>query len=213
MAKVLIIGASRGIGLDSVKQALDHGHEVRAFARSATSIPINHPNLQKHPGNALNEADIRSSLEGMDAVVQVLGIAAGPEMIFGPVTLFSAATRILVHEMEEKHVHRLIAVTGFGAGDSRDRISCLQLLPFQLFLGRAYDDKDLQERMIEESGLDWTIARPGILTNGTKTDHYRVLENHESWKNGIISRADVADFLVRQIDHDGYVRKKPVLIC
>lgn len=213
MAKVLIIGASRGIGFEAVKQALDHEHDVRAFARSAKSIPINHPNLEKRPGDALNEADIRSALKGIDAVIQVLGIAAGPKMIFGPVTLFSAATRILVREMEAGSVHRLIAVTGFGAGDSRERIRCFQVLPFQLFLGRAYDDKDVQERLVEGSGLDWTIVRPGILTNRAKTADYHILEDPESWKNGIISRADVADFLVKQIDDDRYVRKKPVLIC
>ena len=59
---------------------------------------------------------------------------------------------------------RLICVTGFGAGDSRASISCLQRLPFQMVFGRAYADKSVQERLIKDSSLDWTIVRPGVLT-------------------------------------------------
>jgi len=104
-------------------------------------------------------------------------------------------------------------VTGFGSGDSRASISCLQRLPFQIVFGRAYDDKTLQEKLIKESELDWTIARPGVLTSGPRTGGgYRILAEASQWSNGIISRADVAEFLVRQIGDGAYIRKTPVLI-
>jgi putative NADH-flavin reductase len=103
-------------------------------------------------------------------------------------------------------------VTGFGAGDSRASISCLQRLPFQIVFGRAYDDKSLQEQLIKESELDWTIARPGVLTSGPRTGQYQILSEASQWRNGIISRADVAEFLVRQIGDQTYIRKAPVLI-
>ena len=153
-----------------------------------------------------------SALNGIDTVVQALGIAAGPEMLVGPVRLFSDATRILIPAMQDKSVGRLICVTGFGAGDSRDSVGCLQRIPFRIFLGRAYDDKNIQERLIRESDLDWVIVRPGVLTNGRRTGRYRVLDEPGSWRNGLISRADVADFIVRQIDDDAYVGKAPVLV-
>jgi putative NADH-flavin reductase len=114
--------------------------------------------------------------------------------------------------MEARGVKRLVCVTGFGAGDSRSSISCLQRVPFRFFLGHAYDDKDVQERLIRESALDWTIARPGVLTNGPRTGRYKILDQASQWRNGIISRADVADFLVRHIDGAEYVRKTPVLV-
>ena len=107
---------------------------------------------------------------------------------------------------------RLISVTGFGAGDSRPSISCLQRLPFQIVFGRAYDDKSVQERLIKDSLLEWTIARPGVLTNGRRTKRYRILDKPSVWRNGIISRSDVADFLVRQIEDRTYLRKAPVLV-
>jgi putative NADH-flavin reductase len=102
----------------------------------------------------------------------------------------------------------LIGVTGFGAGDSRASISSLQRIPFQIFFGRAYEDKGL----IKESGLDWTIARPGVLTGGPRTGRYKILSEASDWRNGTISRSDVAEFLVRQIEDQTYVRQAPVLV-
>jgi len=210
MARVLIIGASRGIGLETTRQALEAGHTVRAFARSAGEIMISDPKLEKRRGNALRRSDVVAAVTGMDAVIQVLGVSLGD--LFWPVHLFSDATRILVGAMQAQGVKRLISVTGFGAGDSRASISCLQLLPFRFFVGRAYDDKDVQERLIKNSALDWTIARPGVLTNGSRTGRYKVLKEPSQWRNGIVARADVADFLVQQIEDHACIGKTPVLV-
>jgi hypothetical protein len=90
----------------------------------------------------------------------------------------------------------LICVTGFGAGNSRGRGGCLYNAAFHLLLGRVYDDKDVQERIVRRSKLDWVIVRPVILTNGPKTNAYRALVDPRGWTCGFISRADVADFLV-----------------
>ena len=208
--RVLIIGASKGIGLETTRQALDAGHHVRALARSATTIAISNPSLEKMRGNALKTEDVETALVGVDVVIQTLGVGLGD--LFQPVHLFSDATRVLIEAMRSQGVKRLICVTGFGAGDSRASISCLQRLPFQIVFGRAYDDKSLQEKMIKENELDWTIARPGVLTNGPQTSNYQILSEATQWRNGIISRADVAEFLVRQIGDQTYIRKTPVLI-
>ena len=208
--RVLIIGASKGIGLETTRQALDAGHDVRALARSATAIAISNPSLEKMRGNALKTEDVEAALVGMDVVIQTLGVGLGE--LFRPVHLFSDATRVLIAAMKRQDIKRLICVTGFGAGDSRASISCLQRLPFQIVFGRAYDDKSLQEQLIKESELDWTIARPGVLTSGPRTGHYQILSEASQWRNGIISRADVAEFLVRQIGDQTYIRKAPVLI-
>src|SRR5262249_53137947 len=109
MAKVLIIGASRGIGLETVKAALLAGHSVRALARSAASIPIQNPALEKMPGNALDSSTIRGGLESVDAVVQTLGVDIAPRSIFERTTLFPQSTRILVDAMKIAGVKRLIA--------------------------------------------------------------------------------------------------------
>jgi putative NADH-flavin reductase len=208
--RVLIIGASKGIGLETTRQALDAGHHVRALARSAAAIAISNSSLEKMRGDALKTEDVETALVGVDVVIQTLGVGLGD--LFRPVHLFSDATGVLIAAMRSQGVKRLICVTGFGSGDSRANISCLQRLPFQIVFGRAYDNKSLQEQLIKESELDWTIARPGVLTSGPQTGHYHILSEATQWRNGIISRADVAEFLVRQIGDQTYVRKTLVLI-
>jgi len=131
VATVLIIGASRGIGLETVKAALEAGHSVRALARSARRIAVDHPKLKKVAGDALEMATVKRALSGVDVVIQSLGVSAGPEIIFKSTQLFSNATRMLITAMEETHVKRL-------AGDSRGRGGFFYNVAFHLLLGRVY---------------------------------------------------------------------------
>jgi len=169
MAIVLIIGASRGIGLATVNAALEAGYSVRALSRSAGAIHFYAPKLEKLDGDALDRDTIERALVGVDAVIQTLGVTPTPDLIFTGTRLFSAATRVLIRAMEASAVRRLICVTGFGAGDSRGRGGVLYNAAVCLFVGRIYADKDVQERIIRRSRLDWTIVRPTILTNGNRT--------------------------------------------
>src|SRR5262249_9657900 len=121
VATVLIIGASRGIGLETVRAALEAGPLGRGLARAARRIPGDHPHLDRMAGEALEMAPVKRALTGVDVVIQSLGFSAGPEIILKPTRFFSKATRVLVTAMEEAQVKRLICVTGFGAGDSRCR--------------------------------------------------------------------------------------------
>jgi putative NADH-flavin reductase len=133
--RILVIGASRGISLEVVRQALERGFAVRALARSAARMASSAPNFAKRGGSALDADDVAAALAGVDAVVLTLGMRPGMEMLFGPVRLFSAATQVIVPAMERTGIGRLTCVTGFGAGDSRQAIGCLEMIPFHL-LGR-----------------------------------------------------------------------------
>jgi uncharacterized protein YbjT (DUF2867 family) len=163
-------------------------------------------------GDALEMGTVKRALTGIDAVTQSLGVSAGPEIIFEPTRLFSKATQVLVTAMQEARVKRLICVTGFGAGDSRGSGGFLYNVALHLVLGRIYDDKDVQERIVRKSKLDWVIVRPVILTSGPKTKAYRALVDPRDWTCGFISRANVADFLVKQIDNDAFLHSHDPII-
>ena len=212
MAKVLVIGASRGVGLETVRVALRAGHSVRALARSMSSIRIQDAALEKVSGDALDRDTIRNALQDVDVVIQTLGTDFSPRVVFSGTTLFSESTRILVDAMKAAGVKRLITVTGLGAGDSRGHGGLLYEAALLLLLKRVYDDKDVQEWIIKRSGLDWTIVRPGLLTDRPATGRYRVLTASRDWQAGTVGRADVADFLVRQVDDRALIGTTPLLV-
>lgn len=213
MSKLLVMGASRGIGLETVKAALEAGHEVRAFARSADSITLNDAKLEKFSGDALDANDVKRALSDVETVIQVLGASINPQTLLHGTRLFSDATRLLVDAMSAQGPQRLICVTGIGAGDSRDHLGALYRIAFTLSLKRLYDDKDVQEQIVRNSGLDWTIVRPGILRDGRATGLYQVLETPQEWKVGPVRRADVALFLVDEAERGTYRGKTPAIIA
>lgn len=210
MTRVLIMGASKGIGLETVRCAINARHIVKAFARSAYSINFNSAELEKVRGDALNQDDVNAALKDVDVVVQTLGV--GFKELFAPVSLFSKATELLLPAMKNNGVKRLICVTGFGAGDSSQSISAFQRLPFDAVFGHAYADKTFQEQLIKSSDLDWTIVRPGVLTGNLFAGKYKAFDQPKDWRNGIIARSDVADFCMKQISNSESYHKAYVLV-
>ena len=208
--KLTVIGASRGIGRKVVDYALSRGHSVRALARSADKMGIEAEGIEPIAGDATDPAALARAVEGADAVILTLGVPRDMRAL-KRTTLFSDATRALIPAMEAAGVKRLLAVTGFGAGDSAAKLSTVERIPFKLFLGRAYADKAVQEEMIRASGLDWTIARPGILNDNAMSGKYKVLVEPETWRQGIISRADVAHFLVHAAEDGSHIGKTPAI--
>jgi len=211
MSRIVVMGASRGIGLETVKTLLRGGHEVVAFSRGAEKLKLNNSALLKISGDATNDGDVQTALEQADIVVQTLGVPLNLNLITGPINLFSSATKTLVPIMESKGIRRLIAVTGFGAGDSESAINCFQKIPFNLIFGHAYRDKSDQEENIKKSDLDWTIVRPGVLTNGPLKPGYNVYISKTDWRNGIITRAAVADYISRILVDPNTYGTDPVL--
>lgn len=208
--KLSVIGASRGIGRKVVEEALERGHRVTAMSRSSSAMGIDNDGFTAIDGDATNATDVAAAIAGADAVILTLGVPKDARVLKAT-TLFSDATRTLIVAMEEAGIARLITVTGFGAGDSRDKLSTPERLTQKAFLGRAYADKDLQEQLIRDSALDWTIARPGILSDNRKSNAYKVLVEKETWRNGLINRADVADFLVTAADQGSHIHQTPAL--
>ena len=207
---ILILGATSGIGRLACDEALSRHHSVRAFGRTADTLEQK-PGLEPWVGDALDADDVARALDGGDTVIYALGINESISMLWQDVTLFSESSRILIDQMQQKGVKRLVVVTGFGAGRSKAAMSRIEQLGHRAILGKPYADKDRQEEMIMASELDWTIARPVILTNNARTGKFRVLREEKQWRNGLISRADVAQYLIDAATSDEDVRRDVVL--
>ena len=208
--KLLVIGASRGIGARVVEAALERGHQVRALARSAAQMELR-DGLEPVPGDATDPAVLAEALAGVDAVVLALGVPKDASILWKQVTLFSRATEALLPAMKQAGVYRLVAVTGIGAGDSASALSTVERLTQKALLGRPYADKDRQEEMIRASGLDWTLVRPELL-NDNALGKYRVLVEPGEWRMGLISRRAVADYVLRALEDDTTIGTAPVLV-
>ena len=207
---ILILGATSGIGQLTMQEALRRGHKVRAFARSADTLEPRE-NLETMAGNALNPDDLGAAVEGVGAVIYALGIRERFAMLWEEERLFSVSAGLLIASMEAAGASRLVAITGFGAGRSREAMSSIEKLGHGAVLGRVYDDKSRQETLIMESSLDWTIARPVILTNRPASGRMRVLVDPKDWRNGLISRADVAAYLIDAVEDGLNLREDVVL--
>tara|TARA_B100001093_G_C26802077_1_gene1003874 strand:- start:1251 stop:1892 length:642 start_codon:yes stop_codon:yes gene_type:complete len=211
MSKIVVMGGSRGIGIETVKVLLERGHQVTAFSRSASDFGDGNPNFKHVCGDACNPADVCAVVESNEVVIQTLGVPLNLKLITGPIDLFSKSTRILIDAMEHAKVRRLISVTGFGAGSSFQSINCFQKIPFQICFGVAYRDKSIQETLIKNSSLDWTIVRPGVLTNQKLSKPYTIRLHPTEWRNGVISRSAVADFIASAVDDPKMFGAEPVL--
>lgn len=207
---ITILGATSGIGRCALDEAIRRGHTVRAFARSADALP-EQPRLERCAGDATNPQDVAQAIADADAVIYALGIEKKLAKLWQEVTLFSQSTQVLLQEMDSAGIRRLLVVTGFGAGRSKAAMSKLEQLGHHALLGRPYADKDRQEPMIMSSDLDWTIVRPVILTNAARSGKYKALREPAEWRNGLISRADVACYLLDAIEQNEDIRRDIVL--
>lgn len=202
--RLLVFGATGSIGGQMVEQALGQGHVVGAFTRDPEKLDVEHSNLRVFQGDAMDAPSVEEAMRDQEVVLCSLG--AGRKGI-----VRSEGTRNIVRAMQEAGVRRLICQTTLGVGDSQDNLNFFwKYIMFGALLRPAYEDHVLQEDYVKRSGLDWIIVRPGAFTDGGCTGEYR--HDFASTDKSIklkISRADVADFMLRQITDDTYLHQTP----
>lgn len=202
--KLLIFGATGGTGRQLVAQALEQGHEVTAFVRVPATLNMQHPNLAVVQGNILNAESVLAVVFGKDVVLSALGTrkAGLPDLIQG--------TRNILMAMHQCEVQRSIWVSSFGVGESLNQLNWLtRYVIIKGFLHHYIEEKEVQEHLIRESDGEWIIVRPGNLTDGPRTGVYRVIPADATGKIGrpVISRADLADFMLKNLTDNTYVRR------
>lgn len=195
---ITIIGASAGVGLETVKIALERKHKVTTLSRSEISLPGN-PNLTTLKGSATNKDDLKKAIENADAVIVALGTGKSMK----PTTLYSDFAKLLVEvQFETKTQIPFIILIGFGAEESGKYNGFVMKLFFKFLLKDVYSDKTKMEEIISNSKINWEIVRPGLLKDKPLTEKYRTETKLFKGINiGSINRADVADFLVKQAEN------------
>jgi putative NADH-flavin reductase len=208
--RIVIFGASGATGRQLVGQALAHGHQVTAFVRNVSRLDTESGQLSVVVGDLADVTVVASAVEGRDGVLCALG-AATP--LRRDRTLVDGV-RHIVRAMEQSGVRRLVYLSFLGVREGRRQLSLVgRYLVVPVLLRNVVADHDAKEQIIRQSTLDWVIVRPPRLTNGARRGNYRSgLDIRATSVIPRISRADLAEFMLRQLSVDTYVREMPAVM-
>jgi putative NADH-flavin reductase len=192
--RLLILGATGGIGRALMNQAIDQGHRVTAFVRSPEKLGAPRDGVTARKGDPRNADELREALVGHDAVLSALG-PPGP----GPTTIHRDSARSTVTAMHATGVRRLLVVSVAVLFENQGVTSWLLR---NTLLRNIAEDAGEMERIVTASDLDWTIVRPPRLTNGP---NYRIEDDRMPRGGSSVSRADVAHFLLEELERGAHV--------
>jgi putative NADH-flavin reductase len=202
---IALFGATGGTGRQIVAQSLAAGHTITALVRDPAKLSESDPRLTLVVGDVLDSTVVAKTVQGADVVVVTLGNSPN-----NPERVVSNGTANIVAEMQRQSLRRIVVITSLGVGDSKDQVPFFFRMLMQTALRAAMKDKEAQEEIIRNSGLDWTIIRPGGLTDGPRTDAYTAGVD-ATIQASQVSRADVAAFVVQQYADSQYIHATPAI--
>lgn len=202
--RIAVFGASGRTGRVVVEQALGHGDEVVAAARTPEALALTNQRSRSVPADVRDLDAVRTALAGCDAVVSAIGAPLEKR-----VDLYSAGIGNILQAMTEEGVRRLAVMSAIGTFARKDRnIAWAYRTLMMPRLAPIYDDLERMEQRVMASSAEWTIVRPADLTDGPATGHYRVsLDGRPLPKGGQVSRADVAALLLKSLSGDTYLQR------
>ena len=203
--KLTIFGATSSSGRLLVEKALAAGHEVTAFVRDPSKLEVTNERLKVVAGDALNAAQVEKAISGSDAVLSTLGPKGKPAV------MAARSTRNIVDEMEKHGVKRLVVVSVAGISVPQDKrgVNLVSAL-IRLLLKDVFIDRENQLKVLEESSLDWIAVRVPRLTDDPATGSVKAFFGNASPAMKV-TRADLADFMLKQLASDQWCRQAPIL--
>jgi uncharacterized protein YbjT (DUF2867 family) len=208
--KVVVFGATGGTGRAAVRELLDGGHEVTAFSRHAERLELHSERLRLVSGDALRPEDVEGVLSGQDAAVVSLGVNDNPLKVRllrrsrTPTNVCSEGTRAIIQAMHRVGVRRLVVVSAYGVGETREKLPWPFRTVYRLLLKEQISDKERQEQLVRNSGLDWIIVQPVGLTNGRPHGEVLASTTGEVHHN-TVPRDDVGRFLASVVGGDQFL--------
>lgn len=209
--RILLVGATGGTGLHVVGEALTRGIDVTVVARSPDKLGDLASRVRVVTGSILDAETLCQAAADCGASLSCVGSSAG-FLGRGATDVYSRTAVALVEALSRAEVGRLVFCTSAGveAPDPHEALP-YSLVAKPLFLQRAYDDMTVAEGIIRSSSLDWTLVRPGRLTNGPRTGHYDVSPRFRTSGGRGVPRADVATFMLEEAAARQWVRATPTL--
>ena len=205
---VAIFGATGRAGKHMVQQALDRGYCVRALARDPGKLAMQNERLLVIQGSLSDTARVEQVVAGADAVLSALGPTSNE-----PTFEISQGTTTIIKAMKQHGVKRLVISAGAGVGDPGDAPKLFNKLinvALKATARNVYEDMLKTVALVRESGLDWTVVRVPRLTDTPPTGTIRVgMVGQGTGAN--LSRADMAEFMLKQVDDLRHLRKAPVI--
>lgn len=192
--KVLIVGATGPTGRELTAQALDEGHDVRLFVRNPGAVSIWSPRLEVARGDVLDWKTVRPAMVGVNAVLSALG--TGNDL--RKTTLYSEGNKAILWAMAETGVKRLVCMTSSATIPNADESFFVRNVVRRL-LRHVLEDQRRAEEYLRASDAEWTLVRPPRLLDGPKRGRYEVESEKAAGSAAEISRADVAEFMVREM--------------
>ncbi len=212
---IIVFGATGGTGRAVVEKLLAQGHRVTAFVRDPSKLAAR-PGLAVVQGDAMSADDVARALPGHDAVVISLGSRdLSPALMLGakrttPADVCEAGTRNIIAALGPNSRVRVIAVTAFGVGDTRGKMSFTFKLIANLLLRESMADKERQEAVLKATSLDYVLVQPVGLTDAPAVGDWVASTSGETRKMRI-SRKDVGAFIVGEIDAPRFHRQTVAL--
>jgi putative NADH-flavin reductase len=206
--RIIVFGPTGGTGRQLVAQALGAGHEVTAFTRDAAAIAPR-PGLAIVAGQTGDSGAVADAVAGHDAVLCALGGRPWRRRA----RVCATALRNIAPAMARHRVRRLVAISTFGAGDSRAQVGWFaRYALFGLVLRSEVADKEAMENGLAATDLAWTVVRIGLLSDGAARGSWRAADDGSIRGMGTIARADVATFMLSQLESDVWIRRTPVIM-
>lgn len=198
--KIIVFGATGGVGRLVVKQALEEGFDVTAFVRTPDKLKATDDRLTVVQGDAFHVEQVAAAIAGHDAVVSCLGSNQGMKKSEDLRTM----AKNIVAGMQQHGVKRIVYTASAGINDELPGIGGKVMMGV---LKQVLIDHRAAVDAIEEAGVDYTIVRPMGLTNDSFSGKYREAETGVPGKSRTIPRADVAHFILKALGDATYENK------
>lgn len=205
MQTIAVIAANGRSGQAFTRRALEAGLTIQAGVRGAHSLPT-HERMTVVDCDATNEAQVRTLLEGADAVVSFIGHGKG-----SPAWVQTDATRVVTKVMQELGLRRIVSLTGTGVrvpGDHIPLADHLSTLGVRVFDPARMNDGIEHYEVLKASGLDWTVLRVMKLQNVQPRGYTLKLHGPTKW---YVSRIDVANAALEVLQDDTFIQQAPIL--